>query len=74
MAINPAKLTQSDLLQVINATPLGVVLSRPRLRRQMDAGGLRFGEPRVSGPLGPALPSPIRHSADSPGMESKPGH
>jgi len=44
MAINPAKLTQSDLLQVINATPLGVALSRPRLRRQMDAGALRFGD------------------------------
>lgn len=44
MAIDPAKLTQSELLQIINATPHGTVLSRSRLRRQMDAGGLRFGD------------------------------
>jgi len=44
MAIDPAKLTQSELLQLVNATPLGVVLTRSRLRRQMDAGALRFGD------------------------------
>ncbi len=44
MAIDPAKLTQSDLLQMVNATPLGVVLTRSRLRRQMDAGALKFGD------------------------------
>lgn len=44
MAIDPAKLTQSDLLQVVNATPLGVVLTRSRLRRQMDAGAFKFGD------------------------------
>jgi len=44
MAIDPTRLTRSDLLQVINATPLGVVLTRSRLRRQMDAGALKFGD------------------------------
>jgi len=44
MAIDPTSLTRSDLLQVINATPLGVVLTRSRLRRQMDAAALKFGD------------------------------
>ena len=44
MPIDITKLSQSDLLQVVNATPLGVVLTRPRLRRQLDAGALRFGD------------------------------
>ena len=44
MAIDLTKLTQSDLLQIINATPLGQVLTRSRLRRQMDAGALKFGD------------------------------
>jgi len=44
MAIDPARLTQSDLLQIINSTPMGMVLNRSRLRRQMDVGGLRFGD------------------------------
>ncbi len=44
MAIDPSRLTQSELLQLVNATPLGVVLTRSRLRRQMDAAALRFGD------------------------------
>jgi len=44
MAIDPSRLTQSELLQLVNATPLGAVLTRSRLRRQMDAGALRFGD------------------------------
>ena len=44
MAIDPSRLTQSELIQVVNATPLGVVLTRSRLRRQMDAGAFRFGD------------------------------
>ncbi|MCD6369947.1 MAG: hypothetical protein J7L63_00395, partial [Thermoplasmata archaeon] len=44
MAIDPSKLTQTELLQLVNATPLGEVLTRSRLRRQMDAGALRFGD------------------------------
>ncbi|MCG3181443.1 MAG: hypothetical protein BIFFINMI_03839 [Phycisphaerae bacterium] len=44
MPIDLTRLSQSELLQVVNATPLGVVLTRPRLRRQMDAGALRFGD------------------------------
>ncbi len=41
MAIDRANLTQSDLLQIVNATPLGAVLTRSRLRRQMDSAVLR---------------------------------
>ena len=44
MAIDPTKLTQSELLQLVNVTPLGVVLTRSRLRRQMDTGAFRFGD------------------------------
>ncbi len=44
MAIELAKLTQGELLQIVNATPLGTVLTRSRLRRQMDAGAFRFGD------------------------------
>jgi len=44
MAVDPSRLTQSELLQLVNATPLGAVLTRSRLRRQMDAGALRFGD------------------------------
>ena len=44
MAIDPAKLTQSELLQVVNSTPQGETLTRSRLRRQMDAGAFRFGD------------------------------
>jgi len=44
MAIDPTKLTQSELLQVVNATPQGETLTRSRLRRQMDAAALRFGD------------------------------
>ncbi|MGC9455744.1 MAG: terminase gpA endonuclease subunit [Phycisphaerae bacterium] len=42
--IDPTTLTQSELLQLVNHTPLGPVLTRSRLRRQMDAGALRFGD------------------------------
>jgi len=44
MAIDLTRLTQSELLQIVNATPLGAVLTRGRLRRQMDAGALKFGD------------------------------
>ncbi|MCL2645426.1 MAG: phage terminase large subunit family protein [Phycisphaerales bacterium] len=44
MAIDPAKISQSELLQLINGTPQGTVLTRSRLRRQMDAGGIKFGD------------------------------
>ena len=44
MAIDITKLTQTDLLQLVNATPLGTVLTRSRLRRQMDAAALRIGD------------------------------
>ena len=44
MAIDLTNLSQTDLLQLVNATPLGTVLTRSRLRRQMDAAALRFGD------------------------------
>ena len=44
MAIDPANLTQSELLQLVNSTPQGEVLTRSRLRRQMDAAALRIGD------------------------------
>jgi hypothetical protein len=44
MAIDPANLTQTELLQLVNGTPLGSVLTRSRLRRQMDAAAFRMGD------------------------------
>ncbi|MBI1338078.1 MAG: hypothetical protein GC164_14115 [Phycisphaera sp.] len=41
---DPTQLSQQDLLQIVNATPMGAVLTRSRLRRQMDAGGFKFGD------------------------------
>jgi hypothetical protein len=35
MAIDPTRLTQSELLQVVNSTPAGEVLTRSRLRRHL---------------------------------------
>jgi hypothetical protein len=44
MAIDLTNLSQTKLLQMVNATPLGPVLGRSRLRRQMDAAALRIGD------------------------------
>jgi len=44
MAIDLTNLTQTELLQLVNATPLGTVLTRSRLRRQLDAAAFRFGD------------------------------
>jgi len=44
MPADLAKLTQSELLKLLNGTPLGTVLTRSRLRRQMDAAALRIGD------------------------------
>jgi hypothetical protein len=44
--IEITNLSQTELLQVVNATPLGTVLDRSRLRRQMDKGAFRFGDGR----------------------------
>ena len=41
MAIDLKNLSQTDLLQLVNATPPGAVLTRSRLRRQMDAAAVR---------------------------------
>jgi hypothetical protein len=44
MAIDVNNLSQSEFLQLINHTPLGVVLDRPKLRRQMDVAAYRIGD------------------------------
>ncbi|MDD5458139.1 MAG: hypothetical protein PHF37_01935 [Phycisphaerae bacterium] len=44
MALDVNKLSQSQLLQLINHTPIGVVLDRARLRRQMDVAAYRIGD------------------------------
>ena len=44
MAIDVTNLSQTDLLQIANATPLGTVLDRSRLRRQMDKAAFRVGD------------------------------
>lgn len=44
MAIDVHGLSQSQLLQLINHTPLGQVLDRSRLRRQMDTAAYRIGD------------------------------
>lgn len=41
---NPAKLKPSQLLQLINSTPLGEVLTDQRLRQHRHSAGLRFGD------------------------------
>ncbi len=42
--VDLTKLTPTQLLRLVNNTPIGAVLSRSRLRRQMDAAALRFGD------------------------------
>jgi hypothetical protein len=44
MAIDVNRLSQSELLQLINHTPIGVVLDRPKVRRQMDVAAYRIGD------------------------------
>ena len=44
MAIDLTSLTQTELLHLVNATSLGAVLTRSRLRHQMDVAALRFGD------------------------------
>ena len=44
MALDVNKLSQSEFLQIINHTPAGVVLDRPKLRRQMDVAAYRIGD------------------------------
>jgi hypothetical protein len=44
--IEITNLSQTELLQVVNATPLGTVLDRSRLRRQMDKAAFRVGDGR----------------------------
>lgn len=44
MPIDVTSLSQTELLQIVNATPLGTVLDRSRLRRQMDKAAFRVGD------------------------------
>ncbi len=44
MPIDVTNLSQTELLQIVNATPLGTVIDRSRLRRQMDKAAFRVGD------------------------------
>lgn len=44
MPIDVTNLSQTELLQIVNATPLGTVMDRSRLRRQMDKAAFRVGD------------------------------
>jgi len=44
MRTDLTRLTRSQLLQLLNGTPLGTVLTRSRLRRQMDTAAGRIGD------------------------------
>ena len=44
MAVNPLKLKPSDLLRMLNSTPLGTVASDRMLRRHRDAAGFRISD------------------------------
>ena len=44
MSANLAKLRQTELLRLVNSTPLGTVLTRASLRRQMDDAATRIGD------------------------------
>lgn len=46
MPPDPAALRQTDLLALVNGTPMGAVLTRARLRRQIDAAGRRVADAR----------------------------
>lgn len=44
MALDPHALKPSELARLMNATPLGETMSRQRIYRQRDRGGLRVGD------------------------------
>ena len=44
MAVNPLRLKPSDLLRMLNSTPLGTVASDRLLRRHRDAAGFRISD------------------------------
>jgi hypothetical protein len=41
------QLSPTELVRLVNSTPLGTVLSAPRLHRQMNQAGLRIGDGRT---------------------------
>lgn len=47
MALDPRKLRPSELIQLINSTPLGAVLSDRLLRQQRQQAGLAIGDGRT---------------------------
>jgi len=47
MARDVKQLSPTDLVRLVNSTPLGTVLSAPRLHRQMNQAGLRIGDGRT---------------------------
>jgi len=41
-ALDPNKLTHDELVHLLNSTPLGTVITRPRFDRQMNQAGRRW--------------------------------
>jgi len=44
MAIDIRNLSPTQLVRLLNSTPLGTVINAPKLHRQMDEAGLRIGD------------------------------
>ena len=44
MPLDINQLTQSQLLQLVNHTPVGQILDRAKVRRQMDMAAYRIGD------------------------------
>jgi len=45
-ALDPNRLTRNELVQLLNSTPLGTVIARARLERQMNRAGRRWHDGR----------------------------
>ena len=44
MAIDIRNLSPTELVRLLNSTPLGTVINAPKLNRQMNEAGLRVGD------------------------------
>ena len=47
MPLDVRQLTPTELVRLVNSTPLGTVLSAARLHRQMNQAGMRIGDGRT---------------------------
>ncbi|MBI5724827.1 MAG: phage terminase large subunit family protein [Planctomycetes bacterium] len=47
MAIDPQKISPTELVRLLNSTPLGMVTSVAKMHRQMNSAGLRIGDGRT---------------------------